>query len=210
MSLKHRWNYTDRGELKNSEKNLFDCNTVRHKSHAYWPGTEHGWGNSRCLSWQSYETQRSKNRVCGQNCRAWKYWNKWCIWHQAECRNVVTITARASFKRLAEKSRDKQKKSSFLAVSDFEITEIFITPNSASCVRPWNFLRIFTPVRVAFQAHKQYKRSAPLLNWGKLGNMNNKYSYLSEINGYGDQWGIDNRKRMNLKTLVMQIGVNMQ
>jgi len=49
---------------------------------------------------------------------------------------------------MAEKSRDKQKKSSFLAVSDFEITEVFITPNSASCVRSWNFLRVFTPVGV--------------------------------------------------------------
>jgi hypothetical protein len=59
---------------------------------------------------------------------------------------------RASCTLMAEKSRDKQK-CSFLAVSDFEITEIFITPDSASCARSWNFLRIFTPVRVAFQAH---------------------------------------------------------
>lgn len=109
MSLKHRWNYTGRGEPKNSEKNLFDCNIVRHKSHADWPGTEPGWGSSHCLSWQSHETHRSKYRVCGQNCRAWKCWIKWCIWHQAACHNVVTITALASFTRLAEKSRDKQE-----------------------------------------------------------------------------------------------------
>jgi hypothetical protein len=54
---------------------------------------------------------------------------------------------------MAGKSRDKQKKSSFFAVSDFEITEVFITPDSASCARSWNFLRIFTPVQVAVQAH---------------------------------------------------------
>lgn len=63
MSLKHRWIYTDRGEPKYWEKNLSDCNIVRQKSHTDWPGTEPGWGNSRCLSLQPYETLR----VRGQN-----------------------------------------------------------------------------------------------------------------------------------------------
>jgi hypothetical protein len=37
-----RWNDTDRGKAKNSEKNLSQCHSVHHKSHMDWPGREPG------------------------------------------------------------------------------------------------------------------------------------------------------------------------
>jgi hypothetical protein len=36
------WNDTGRGKLKYSEKNLFHCHVVHHKSHMDWPGIKLG------------------------------------------------------------------------------------------------------------------------------------------------------------------------
>jgi len=37
-----RWNVTDRGKEKNSEKTLSQCQYVHHISHIDWPGGEPG------------------------------------------------------------------------------------------------------------------------------------------------------------------------
>ena len=39
MSTEHGWN-DDKGTAKYSEKNMFQCYFVHHKSHMYWPVTE--------------------------------------------------------------------------------------------------------------------------------------------------------------------------
>jgi hypothetical protein len=39
MSTGHGWN-DDKGTAKYSEKNMFQCYSVHHKSHKYWPVTE--------------------------------------------------------------------------------------------------------------------------------------------------------------------------
>ena len=42
MLIKMRWNHTDNGKPKNSEKNLSQRHSVHHKSHKDWPGIESG------------------------------------------------------------------------------------------------------------------------------------------------------------------------
>ena len=38
LVIEHWWNEIDRGKPKYSEKNLYQCNFVYHKSHMGWPG----------------------------------------------------------------------------------------------------------------------------------------------------------------------------
>ena len=42
MGMGHWWNDTDRAKPKCSEKTLFSCHFVHHKSHMDWPGIELG------------------------------------------------------------------------------------------------------------------------------------------------------------------------
>jgi hypothetical protein len=41
MSMEHWWHDTDRGKPKYSEKSLFHCHFVHHKSYKDLPGIEH-------------------------------------------------------------------------------------------------------------------------------------------------------------------------
>jgi hypothetical protein len=42
VNIEQRWDDTDRGKLKDSEKNLSQCHFVHNKSHMDWPGREPG------------------------------------------------------------------------------------------------------------------------------------------------------------------------
>jgi hypothetical protein len=42
VNMEQQWNDTDRGKLKDSEKNLSQRHFMHHKSHMDWPGCESG------------------------------------------------------------------------------------------------------------------------------------------------------------------------
>jgi hypothetical protein len=64
-----RWNDTDRGNQKNSDKNLSHCNFVYHISHMDWPGSEFAPPINKRLNYFLYvfiyvckeQTERQKN-----------------------------------------------------------------------------------------------------------------------------------------------------
>ena len=86
--MKHRWNEIDRGKPKNSEKNLFQCHFVYHKSHMDRPGIEPGpprwefmavtktdnylWKIDLCLILTKYSETKIQNNQHYSRFNSWK------------------------------------------------------------------------------------------------------------------------------------------
>jgi hypothetical protein len=80
--MEHRWNETDRGKPKYSEKNLSQCHSVHHKSHMDWHGIETGppqFEGMYCISFQGLRLLYSQdgNMVSHPTRR-----NLHCHWHE--------------------------------------------------------------------------------------------------------------------------------
>lgn len=148
MSVQHGWNHTDGEKPKHSETTLPHCNFVHLTSHSRL----HPVGEIVAVYRGNH--RKHMNSACGQNA-------------EFAISNQVTRTAPTGAHQLYDtrvmctlgwKATRERNNISFLVVSDFEITKVFITLSSASCVWSRNFLRIFTPVPVAtVQTHTQRK-----------------------------------------------------
>ena len=84
MSTEHYSNNTDRGNPKYSEKNLFYCHVVHHKSHTDWPVIVPGppwWevGDWRNKPWRGGPSNLLTFGVMVTICTTWCNVNKFCI-----------------------------------------------------------------------------------------------------------------------------------
>jgi hypothetical protein len=61
MSMEQWWNYTDRGKLRYSEKNLSQCHSAHYKSHMHCPDIKSGpvWSEEPCNKQPDLELLRT-------------------------------------------------------------------------------------------------------------------------------------------------------